>query len=60
MIAQENQQYRILTNHCVCGVTVRDGTIIAVEPYVQRFLGKPLEVLRAWVEGKGGKLEPVT
>jgi hypothetical protein len=58
MNAQETQQYRIMTNHCVCGVTVKEGVIVAAEPYAQKFLGKPLEELRAWVEKDGGKVEP--
>jgi hypothetical protein len=57
MSTQETQQFRILTNHCVCGVTVKDGVVVAAEPYAQAFLGKPLAELRAWVEKDGGKVE---
>jgi hypothetical protein len=59
MNATDTQQFRILTQHCVCGVTVKDGIVVGVEPYAQQFLNKPLEELRRWVESEGGKVELV-
>ena len=60
MQIEQNQQFRVLTQHAIGGVTVRDGMIVAVEPFVQQFMGKPLEELRRWIESEGGKVEPVT
>jgi hypothetical protein len=59
MEIQQDQQFRVLTQHAIGGVTVRDGKIVAVEPFVQQFMGKPLEDLRRWAESEGGKVEPV-
>jgi hypothetical protein len=58
MEIQQEQQFRVLTQHAIGGVTVRDGKIVAVEPFVQQFMGKPLEELRRWAESEGGKVEP--
>ena len=49
-----------LTGMAIGGVTVRDGMIVAVEPFMRQFMGKPLEELRRWIESQGGKVEPVT
>jgi hypothetical protein len=59
MEIQQDQQFRVLTQHAIGGVTVRDGKIVAVEPFVRQFMGKPLEELRRWAESEGGKVEPV-
>ena len=60
MEIQQDHQFRVLTRHAIGGVTVRDGMIVAVEPFVRQFMGKPLEELRRWVESEGGKVEQVT
>jgi len=60
MEMHDSQQFRVLTQHAIGGVTVQEGKIVATEPFTRQFLGKPLEDLQRWVESEGGKVERVS
>ena len=48
--------YQASTNYFCCGVAESNGVVVRAAPILRWALGKPIEVIRVWLEKKGGTL----
>lgn len=52
----EGELYQVDTGYYCAGIVVRDGVVVEAAPVLRWALGKSLDVVSRWVNGKGAKI----